>query len=158
VRRLAREVTVLVSDEGNDLDLAGFDARPFDLHPARIHDALATADLLVADTQTMVTEAALLGTPAVRSNSFVGEDDMGNFKELESAGLIFNVSEFDETLATAERLLADESTEREWKRRRDAYVSGMVDLTSVVVEVALTQARMEAVTGVSPKSDGTPTS
>jgi hypothetical protein len=31
----------------------------------------------------------------------------------------------------------------------------MVDLTSIIVEVALTQARMDAVSGVSPKSEGT---
>ena len=39
--------------------------------------------MVVADTQTIVTEAAVLGTPAIRYNSFAGENDMGNFVELE---------------------------------------------------------------------------
>jgi predicted glycosyltransferase len=39
----------------------------------------------------MTTEAAVLGTPAIRCNSFVGKRDMGNFIELEKKyGLIFN--------------------------------------------------------------------
>jgi len=156
IERLAERATVLVSNEGGHLDLTGLDGRRFDLHPARIHDALAAADLLVADTQTMVTEAAMLGTPAVRSNSFVGEDDMGNFKRLEAAGLIFNYTGFEETISTAERLLSDDSVEDEWLAKRDDYVEGMVDLTDVIVEVARTEAHLDEVASVGPWSGTTP--
>ncbi|GAB7020520.1 DUF354 domain-containing protein [Halostagnicola bangensis] len=135
---LADETTVFVSDEGSKLDLERLDVRPFDLHPAKLHDALSEADLLVADTQTMVTEAALLGTPAIRSNSFVGESDMGNFLELEEEGLIYNLSSFEAVLERSQTLLADESTPRRWERRRDEYVSDMVNLTDLLCTVALT--------------------
>ncbi|GAB3673869.1 DUF354 domain-containing protein [Halopiger thermotolerans] len=134
---LAEHATIFVSDEGGELDFSNIDAQPYDLHPARIHDALAEADLLVADTQTMVTEAALLGTPAIRSNSFVGEDDMGNFLELEDAGLVENIGEFDAVLERAEELLADESAPERWERRRDDYVEDMVNLTEVLSNIAL---------------------
>ena len=133
---LAEEATVLVSDEGGDLDLSGLPARRYDAHPALLHDALAAADLLVADTQTMVTEAALLGTPAVRSNAFVGEADMGNFLALERAGLVRNVAAFEDVLATASGLLADGGAVADWRARRDEYVTDMVDLTGVIVDVA----------------------
>ncbi|SFS79846.1 hypothetical protein [Halostagnicola kamekurae] len=135
---LATETTVFVSDEGSNLDLEHLDARPFDLHPAKLHDALSEADLLVADTQTMVTEAALLGTPAIRSNSFVGESDMGNFLELEDEELIYNLSSFDAVLDRSRTLLADESVPEQWERRRDEYVSEMVNLTELLCTVALT--------------------
>jgi predicted glycosyltransferase len=42
------------------------------IQPHRMHDALAFATLLVGDSQSMTTEAALLGTPAIRCNSMVG--------------------------------------------------------------------------------------
>jgi len=149
VARLDEHVTVLVSDEGDDLDAASLPAREFDAHPALLHDALAAADLLVADTQTVVTEAALLGTPAIRSNSFVGDGDMGNFLHLEERGLIFNLAEFDAVLARAERLLADESTLAEWQARQTEYVRNMVNLTDLIVEVATTPDAIDTVPGLS---------
>jgi len=38
-----------------------------------IHHALYYADLFIGDSQTMTAEAAVLGTPAIRYNDFVGE-------------------------------------------------------------------------------------
>ncbi|AXR81228.1 DUF354 domain-containing protein [Natrarchaeobaculum sulfurireducens] len=137
VERLAEDVTVLVSDEGANADLETLPAEPFDLHPALMHDALAEADLLVADTQTMVTEAGLLGTPAIRSNSWVGDDDMGNFVELETQGLIHNVTSADEIIAHATTLLDDDGVDETWNRRREEFLTDKANLTDVIVDVAL---------------------
>jgi predicted glycosyltransferase len=136
LRRLSDHATVFVSDEGGDLDLDGLDARPFDLHPALLHDALSEAALLVADTQTMVTEAALLGTPAIRSNSWVGEDDMGNFRELERNDLVFNLADFEDVRSKAIALLRDRDTKARWSRRRDAFLEDKVNLTDLIVDIA----------------------
>ncbi len=136
IEALAEHATVLVSDEGGDMAFDDVPARPFSLHPALLHDALAEADLLVADTQTMVTEAALLGTPAVRSNSFVGDDDMGNFLELERRGLIFNEAAFDEAIERAVAVLRAEGTDEIWRRRRNAYLAETCNLADVIVDVA----------------------
>jgi uncharacterized protein len=133
---LSAHATVFVSDESDGLDPTENGAKSFDLHPARMHDALAEADLLVADTQTMVTEAALLGTPAIRSNSFVGEEDMGNFVELESHGLIKNLESFTAVLEESRAILADETTGETWQRRRDEYVRGIADVTDLLCETA----------------------
>ena len=149
IDRLDDSVTVFVSDEGDDVDAESLGVREFDLHPARLHDALAEADLLVADSQTVVTEAAMLGTPTIRSNSFVGEDDMGNFIELEAAGLIRNVAEFDEVMDEIDELLA-EGTKRRWQARRDEYVADQVNLTEVIVDVATNGGRVEGVEPLSP--------
>ncbi|WP_408957972.1 hypothetical protein [Natrinema sp. 74] len=149
IERLSDDATILVSDEGNGVDLAGLPARPFDFHPALLHDALAEAALLVADTQTMVTEAALLGTPAIRSNSFVGESDMGNFLELENEGLIHNVSRFDDVLELSTTLLCDEGIDDTWQRRRNAFLSDTVNLTDVIVETAITRGAVNGIESVS---------
>ena len=132
---LSEYATVFVSDEGDDLDFENVPARPFSLHPALLHDALAEADLLVADTQTMVTEAALLATPAVRSNSFVGEDDMGNFLELERRGLIANVATFEDVVDRATTILQSAEIVETITRRRDAFVAETVNLTDLIIEL-----------------------
>jgi hypothetical protein len=142
IDRLSAEATVFVSDEGDDLDTAEVDARPFSLHPARFHDALAGANLVVADTQTVVTEAALLGTPAIRSNSFVGEDDMGNFKELAAQDLVRNVESFDRVRELAPDLVTEAANER-WQRRREEYLSGLVNLTDLITSVAENRGTVE---------------
>ena len=135
IERLSDHATVFVSDEGDELNLRDLPARPYDLHPALIHDAMAEADLLVADTGTMVNEAALLGTPAIR---YRGTDDheYGEFQELERAGL---AEQFDEYAAVRERsleLLTDDGVDGRWRQRRRAYVDELVNLTDLLVEVA----------------------
>jgi predicted glycosyltransferase len=148
IRELAEHATVFVSDEKGDMDLSDLPARPYDLHPALLHDVLAAADLLVADTQTMVTEAALVGTPAVRSNAFVGDDDMGNFVELESAGLVYNVAEFEAVRERSVELLSDAAAIAGWHERHAAYVADMPDLSEVIVATALAEGNAEAVAGL----------
>jgi predicted glycosyltransferase len=139
IERLDAHATVFVSDEGGGMDLDTTPAERFDVHPALVHDALAAADLLITDTQTMATEAALLGTPTIRSNSFVGQGDMGNFHELERNGLVHNIRPFDEVLETALDLLTDGTAGERWRRRRDEFVADTVNLTELIVEVARTR-------------------
>ncbi len=135
INELSQYGSVFVSDEGDSLDIEATDGYAFELHPALMHDALANADLLVADTQTMVTEAALLGTPAIRSNSFVGDSDMGNFKELEKQGLIYNLEEFEDVLQQSIALLEDSATAEKWEQVREEYLSEKVNLTKLILDI-----------------------
>lgn len=152
IRRLADHVTVFVSDERGDLNLDHLPARSFDIHPALLHDTLAEASLLIADTQTMVTEAALLGTPAIRSNSFVGPDDMGNFVELEENGLVYNHQTFDDVLTTAENILKRSDTTHEWKRKCDRYVRELANLSEIITSLALEAGDVTAVKDLHQRS------
>ena len=72
--------------------------------PHRMHDALYYASLLVGDTGTMVTEAGILGTPAITSHP--KSLKMSNFIELERKyGLIFNIHESRRIIEKAVELL-----------------------------------------------------
>ena len=83
------ELRVFVSFEGKvPVELEKY---RLSIPKSRIHDLLYYADLLVTDTQTMATEAAILGTPVIRCNSFVGTKDMGNFKVLENFELLYAI-------------------------------------------------------------------
>lgn len=135
VQMLADHGTVFVSDEAGRISFDEPGVRRYEAHPARMHDAIAGADLLIADTQTMVTESALIGTPTIRSNSFVGDRDMGNFVALERAGLVRNRSDFENVLADVETLLADPETGERWRRRRDAFLADKCNLTAVLVDL-----------------------
>ncbi len=63
-------------------------AMKFPLPPDKLHDALAFADLLVGDSQTVAAEAAVLGTPSLRVSSWTGR--LAYLTELEKRyGLTF---------------------------------------------------------------------
>ena len=139
-------VVVAAERDADVFDRPG--VHPYDLHPARMHHVLAEADLLVADTATMVTEAALLCTPAVRSSSFAGEDDFGNFHELADAGLAESYADPEAAVARAVDLAGDPNAVARWTGRLHAYLSGMTDLTGLVVDVAESGGRVERVPGL----------
>ncbi|NLD95437.1 MAG: DUF354 domain-containing protein [Fibrobacter sp.] len=110
----------------------------------RIHDALAFATLLVTDTQTMATESALLGTPTIRVNSFVGSNDMSNFVELEQDyGLLYNFKNPLEAIEQAEKLISDPSLKNDWQKKRDVLLSDKDDIveyfTHFLIENTFTQ-------------------
>ncbi len=99
VKELEKHAHVFISAEGK---VPGGELEKYLLPvpKSRIHDVIYHAKLLVTDTQTMATEGgALLGTPTIRSNKFVGPKDMGNFIELEKRfGLMFNIRDREEAI------------------------------------------------------------
>lgn len=101
----------------------------------KIHDVLSFADLYIGDSQTMAAEAALLGTPAIRSNSFVGPNDMTNFKILESKyGLLRNIADFETVLATAIDF-AQNSRKTEWVEKQKQYYKSVGDMNQEIVKL-----------------------
>ncbi|MFC7231061.1 hypothetical protein ACFQMM_05875 [Saliphagus sp. GCM10025308] len=103
-----------------------------------IHDLLYYADLYVGDSQTMATEAAILGTPAIRSNSFVGDGDMSNFVELESTyGLLSSLSDERETLALARDLSTDPDAKARWRQKRRRLLDDKIDVTAYLLDTIL---------------------
>lgn len=131
VRRLEEHCAVFISSEnGVPSDLR---SRVIKVPKSRIHDALYYAQMLVTDTQTMATEAAILGTPTVRCNSFVGPKDMGNFIELEkNFDLIVNLSRPRDAIERAEELVEDEGAKADWRRKRGRLLNEYVDITALM--------------------------
>ena len=116
VESLSKFCRVFISSE--DKLPHAFKKYMISIPPHLMHDAMYHATLLFGDSQTMTTEAAILGTPAVRSNSFVGENDMMNFVELEKKyNLIFNYRKFDEALDKCISLLKSKNLKLEWREK-----------------------------------------
>lgn len=105
---------------------------------AEIHTVLAHADLYVGDSQTMATEAALLGTPAIRSNSFVGPNDMTNFIVLEQQyDLLRNIRDYDGVIAAMHDMI-DNSRKHEWLLKKDAYFQQVGDANQQIYDIITT--------------------
>jgi len=135
VRALSDRGTVYVTSEA---PLTGeFAQYRAPVEPHLVHDLLAHADGYVGDSQTMATEAAILGVPAVRTNSFAGEDDMSNFLELEEYGLLHSVPDEDEAISRAVELADDPEAGARWQRRRERYLADKIDVTGFVLSTIL---------------------
>ncbi|MFW5949241.1 MAG: hypothetical protein ACOCSD_06545, partial [Halolamina sp.] len=105
-----------------------------------MHDLLAYADCYVGDSQTMATEAAVLGTPAVRTNAFVGDDDMSNFRELEANyGLLRSFRHESDAIACAVAY-AQSPPHVTLARRRERLLAEKTDVTAFLLDVIEEQA------------------
>ncbi len=106
------------------------------IDPVDIHHVLYYASLYIGDSQSMATEASLLGVPSIRSNSFVGDSDMSNFKLLEEDfGLLFNYSDPIKALEKGEEILADNNSKESWKKKREAYYAGDRNVFQQIVQI-----------------------
>lgn len=139
-----RDLVAYLSDHG-DVYISAEGDLPPDLSqyrlptpPEHIHDVLAHADLYVGDSGTMSTEAALLGTPAVRTNTMVGDDDENVFRELEHRyGLLSSFDDEYRALQEVKSLVEGGIDEAAWSQRRDRLVDEQPNVTARMVDVIL---------------------
>lgn len=156
VRELEKHARVFISPEGDlPADLVKYRLPvPYN----RIHHILHYASLLVTDTQTMATEAAVLGSPAVRCNNFVGPNDAGNFIELENKyDLIYSFRSTQDAKRKAIQLIQQTDIKERWNQKRQQLLKDKIDLTrfmSDFIEYFPESSRMHSIqtnSGVSTK-------
>lgn len=99
--------------------------------PHQIHHVLAFAALCVGEGATMLSEAALLGTPGV----FVSTLRAGTLNRFEQFGLLKQTSDTDEALAMCLEWLKDPQAKDKCRKARDEYLKGRVDVTDLIVQV-----------------------
>lgn len=132
VKKLKKQLKVFVSSESSLPKEIKRNRLETPMH--KIHDVLYYSKLFISDTQTMTTESAILGTPVVRSNSFVGENDMGNFIELEDKyGLIYNIRNAGKAINKASELVKREKLDEEWKKKREKLIEDKIDMRKFMV-------------------------
>lgn len=105
--------------------------------PEKIHSLLFYATAFIGDSQTMASEAAILGVPSLRCNSFAGM--LSSLEEEEKKyGLTyaFSPDRFEGLTNRLKELLANPGLKEEWQRRRMAMLSDKIDVTSFLVWLA----------------------
>jgi predicted glycosyltransferase len=105
------------------------------IEPWDMHHVLAYAKMIIADSQTMTIEGAVLGVPSVRINTFIGKSTV--ISELEDTyQLAIGIlpSEDDKVIEKIEELLNDGSVAAKWKTRRARLLSEKVDLNQWMID------------------------
>jgi uncharacterized protein len=109
------------------------DLRKFQLKisPEKIHSIMAFSTLFLGDSQTMTSEAAVMGIPSLRCNSFAGR--LSNLEELEHRyGLTFGYlpEEFDKMLMKLRELIAIPNLKENWQEKLKKLLSEKIDVTA----------------------------
>ena len=96
--------------------------------PEKAHSLMYYATMLVGDSQTMTSEAAVLGTPAIRCNTFVGRIHYLEEEE-HKYGLTYGFlpDEAEKMFGKIEELLAVPNLKEEWQMRRQRMLSEKID-------------------------------
>jgi predicted glycosyltransferase len=100
----------------------------------KIHSALFYSTLFIGDSQTMTSEACILGTPAVKMNTFAHLLSVP--EELEDKYHLcqaYKPGEFEEMMKKIEELLADKNLKALWQNKRDALLLDKIDVTAFFV-------------------------
>jgi uncharacterized protein len=132
VQELSRYSTVYISSEAPLPD----DLEEFKLSikPEEMHSFLSLANLLITDSGSMTTEAAVMGIPVVRCNSFIGQQNLGIFGELENKyGLIFSYRDPNHALKKAIELVQMPDIRTEWEQKRKCLLHDKIDVTSFML-------------------------
>lgn len=104
------------------------------IDPEDIHHLMFFSNLFIGDSQSMIVEAAMLGTPSVRFNSFVGKISVLN--ELEdkynlTIGINNNNPQL--LLETVENLINTDNLKDIYQKRRMKMLSEKIDVTAFAV-------------------------
>lgn len=144
MRRLQPHGRIFISAEGDV---------PGELHqhlvpapPHRMLDVVSFAEMIIGDSQTMAIEAAVMGTPSLRCNTFVGR--LSVLEELEHRyGLTVGVrpERFGQLLGRLDSWLSEPQLKAEWERKRQAMLAECIDLTGWTLDLLNHLSRRRAV-------------
>ena len=99
-----------------------------------MHHALYYAHMCIGDSQTMTAEAAVLGTPALRFNDFVGR--LGYLEE-HKYGLTYGIktSAPEALYQKIQELVNMPDLKQQWQQRRQKMLAEKIDVTRFMVQL-----------------------
>jgi len=129
INTLGKKGKIFISTE-SELDTA-LNAHKLKCSPEQMHSVLAFATMYVGESQTMTSEAAVLGTPALKCNTFAGRLSIPNELEKEY-GLCYSYlpEAFDKLLEKVDELLQMPDLKKEWQERRKIMLRNKIDVTA----------------------------
>lgn len=104
--------------------------------PEEIHSLMAYSSMFVGDSQTMTSEAAVLGVPALKCNTFAGRLSVPNMLENKyNLCHAYLPERFEDMLAKIRSLLdmPSESLRAKWHAKRQRMLQEMIDPTEFFI-------------------------
>jgi len=132
INKLEKKGDVYINSE---IDLpVGFNKYKLKINPLHIHHFLYYSDLFISDSQSMSVEAAMIGSPSIRFNSFAGKISI--LEELEHKyELTFGIhnTQPQNLFEKIDGLLNTLNLKEEFQKRRMKMLSEKIDVTAFMV-------------------------
>jgi predicted glycosyltransferase len=109
-----------------------FEKYRFHISPDKIHSVLFYSSIFIGDSQTMTSEACILGTPALKCNTFSGKLSIPN--ELEKKYELcfsFQPNNFDELLNKLDYFLIN-NCKYLWKNKRSQLLKDKINVSEFI--------------------------
>lgn len=140
---LSKRGRVFITSEGSlTKELEPYRIR---IPPEQVHDAMGFAKLLISDSQTMTAEAAVLGVPAIRCNTFVGRisylEDLEHRYQLTYGFLPKDEERLFEFIS---ELLAQPNLKEIWQDRQNKMLAEKIDVSKWMVNMIEEYAKVNA--------------
>ncbi len=106
------------------------------IKPWDMHHVMAFARFVISDSQTMTAESAVLGTPSIRVNSFIGK--IGYLNEIEFKYLLsygFFPNEIDSALKKINSLISNANSSSEWRKKQKILLKDKINLSEWMKEL-----------------------
>lgn len=110
-----------------------FDNYKIDIEPDKLHSLLNCASLCISEGGTIAAEAAVLGTPSIYISPFGSV--IGNFVELERAGVLHTFDNPKLALEDALDILGNENAKQTWVNKRRNMLKEKLDVNRFMVDV-----------------------
>jgi uncharacterized protein len=102
--------------------------------PEYIHHFMFYATMFIGDSQTMTSEAAILGTPALKCNTFAHKLSIPNMLENRyDLCYSFQPEEFEDMYKKILMLLKSTNLKHEWKTKREKFLNNSINPTKYLV-------------------------
>jgi uncharacterized protein len=108
-----------------------FEQYRLNINPEKIHSLIYYASMFIGDSQTMASEAAVLGTPSIRFNSLAGKISYLEEEE-KKYGLTFGFrpDQYELFICKIGNLLSNPDIKAEWMKKRQVMLKDKIDVTS----------------------------
>lgn len=135
--KLAKEIIDILEPKGkvwitSERELSPeFEKYRIAIPPKEMHHAMNYAALYIGDSQTMAAEAAVLGTPSLRFNDFVGR--LGYLEELEHKYQLTSGIPTDQPqllLQKVNEIVNEADTKEKWQARKEQMLAQTIDVTA----------------------------
>lgn len=113
-----------------------FESYRLPVPPEEMHSLMAYSSMFVGDSQTMTSEAAVLGVPALKCNTFAGRLSVPNMLENKyRLCFAYTPNQFGDMLAHIRQLLAcnPDELKAEWQVKRKRMLDDMIDPTEFFI-------------------------
>ena len=101
------------------------------ISPEKMHSLMYYSTMFLGDSQTMTSEAAVLGVPALKLNSFAGKLSIPN--ELEDRYELcysYGIENFEAYHSKVITLLEEPNLKKIWKKKREKLLNEKIDVTA----------------------------